>query len=35
MFMKFEWDDEKDRVNREKHGISFELHHMFSGTNTI
>ena len=21
--MKFEWDPEKDRVNREKHGISF------------
>lgn len=24
MFMKFEWDEEKDRINREKHGISFE-----------
>lgn len=22
--MRFEWDDEKDRINREKHGISFE-----------
>lgn len=24
MILKFEWDDEKDRMNREKHGISFE-----------
>ena len=24
MLMKFEWDEEKDRINREKHGISFE-----------
>jgi uncharacterized protein len=23
--MRFEWDPRKDRVNREKHGISFEL----------
>ena len=22
--MKFEWDDEKNRLNKEKHGISFE-----------
>ena len=21
---KFEWDDEKDRINQEKHGLSFE-----------
>jgi len=21
----FEWDDAKDRINREKHGVSFEL----------
>jgi len=21
----FEWDDGKDRINREKHGVSFEL----------
>lgn len=24
MNLKFEWDEEKDRMNREKHGISFE-----------
>jgi len=24
MLLKFEWDEEKDRINREKHGISFE-----------
>jgi hypothetical protein len=24
MLMKFEWDEEKDRINQEKHGISFE-----------
>ena len=24
MILKFEWDEEKDRINREKHGISFE-----------
>lgn len=24
MLMKFEWDEEKDRINRERHGISFE-----------
>ncbi len=24
MFLKFEWDEEKDQINREKHGISFE-----------
>ena len=23
--MRFEWDDEKNRVNIEKHGVSFEL----------
>ena len=23
--MQFEWDEEKDRENREKHGVSFEL----------
>ena len=22
--LKFEWDEEKDRINRQKHGISFE-----------
>ena len=22
--MKFEWDPEKDRTNRENHGVSFE-----------
>lgn len=22
--LKFEWDEEKDRINRAKHGISFE-----------
>ena len=22
--MKFEWDEEKNRINRQKHGISFE-----------
>ena len=24
MDLKFEWNEEKDRINREKHGISFE-----------
>lgn len=24
MLLKFEWDEEKDRINRRKHGISFE-----------
>lgn len=24
MDLKFEWDTEKDQLNREKHGISFE-----------
>lgn len=24
MTLSFEWDEEKDRINREKHGISFE-----------
>ncbi len=24
MMLKFEWDEEKDRINRERHGISFE-----------
>ena len=24
MNLQFEWDDEKDRANRKKHGISFE-----------
>ncbi len=24
MSSQFEWDAEKDRINREKHGISFE-----------
>jgi len=24
MELKFEWDEEKDRINRQKHGISFE-----------
>jgi len=24
MNLKFKWDNEKDRVNQEKHGISFE-----------
>lgn len=24
MSLSFEWDEEKDRINREKHGISFE-----------
>lgn len=23
--MQFEWDSEKDRVNRKKHGVSFDL----------
>ncbi len=23
--MRFEWDDEKNRLNRKKHGVSFEL----------
>jgi uncharacterized protein len=22
--MTFEWDEEKDRINREKHGLTFE-----------
>jgi len=22
--LRFEWDDEKDRINRRKHGVSFE-----------
>ena len=22
--MQFEWDDEKNRINKKKHGISFE-----------
>ena len=30
--MEFEWDDDKDRVNRKKHGISFdEAKHAFDG----
>ena len=30
--MEFEWDDDKDRVNRKKHGISFdEAKHVFDG----
>ena len=30
--MGFEWDDDKDRVNREKYGISFnEAKHIFNG----
>lgn len=24
MTLEFEWDDEKDKINRKKHGISFE-----------
>ena len=24
MALQFEWDEEKNRINREKHGISFE-----------
>ena len=24
MTLKFEWDEEKNRINRQKHGISFE-----------
>ena len=24
MELKFEWDEEKDRINRQKHGVSFE-----------
>ena len=24
MDLKFEWDEDKDRINREKHGTSFE-----------
>ena len=24
MVLNFEWDEEKNRINREKHGISFE-----------
>lgn len=24
MDLQFEWDEEKDRINQEKHGISFE-----------
>ena len=24
MELKFEWDEEKERINRQKHGISFE-----------
>lgn len=23
--MKFEWDEEKNRINRTKHGVSFEV----------
>lgn len=23
--MKFEWDEEKDKINRQKHGVSFGL----------
>jgi len=23
--MQYEWDEEKNRINREKHGISFEI----------
>jgi uncharacterized DUF497 family protein len=30
--MEFEWDYDKDRVNRKKHGISFdEAKHIFDG----
>lgn len=25
MTLKFEWDEEKDCINRKKHGISFEI----------
>jgi uncharacterized DUF497 family protein len=32
MIMEFEWDDEKDRANLGKHGISFdEAKHIFDG----
>ena len=24
MELKFEWDEEKERINHQKHGISFE-----------
>ena len=23
--MQYEWDEEKDRLNKEKHGVSFEI----------
>ena len=30
--MEFEWDDDKDSVNRKKHGIGFdEAKHIFDG----
>ena len=29
--MKFEWDDEKNRINKEKHNISFGLDNDFEG----
>ena len=31
--MEFEWDDDKDRGNRKKHGIGFdEAKHIFDGS---
>lgn len=27
--MKFEWDEEKNIINKKKHNISFETAHMF------
>jgi uncharacterized DUF497 family protein len=34
--MRFEWDEEKDRINRRKHGVDFETAaHVFGDLNYI
>ena len=34
--MNFEWDDEKNRINKKKHGISFETAaHVFEDPNCL
>lgn len=36
MIMKFEWDEEKNKINKQKHRISFETAaHVFSDPNYI
>lgn len=34
--MRFEWDEEKDKINKKKHGISFDIaKHVFFDPNRI